>query len=104
MADNKIIYKLESSKSDSLEAKDIITGYELRINDKMPIFNIGHLLTINFDGVIRKFRIVDIEHIVKILKNKPKVPTSNECKLYNTTIVYLKEKKTTKDNMDFMLG
>ena len=106
MALNAIIYKLHNSDPNSIEEEDILTGYELRVNDRLNNFNIGHSVRLIFDDVETKYIIVDIEHIVDIKREnyKLKDPTSLDGRVSNYTLVFLKEKETTEDNMDSILG
>jgi len=100
----KVVLKKHDSKPDSLEAKDIITGFELRVNDKLENYHIGHSLILDYDGDVYKFTITDVEHRIRMVKTKPTDPTSLEGRIFNTIIVYLKDIETTNTDLESNFG
>lgn len=106
MADNTVIYKLHDSDPNSIEEDDILTGYELRVNDRLNNFHIGHSLRLIFDDVETKYIIVDVEHIIDIKREdyRLKDPTSLDGRVSNYTLVFLKEKESPSDDLESKLG
>jgi hypothetical protein len=92
----RVVFKKHDSKPDSIKKEDILTGFELRVNDKLENYHIGHSLLLDYEGDVHKYTIIGM------VRTKPIDPTSLEGKIFNTIIVYLKEK--TKVDIDSTFG